>query len=279
MIVRVGSRNEVEHGKTGFAHFFEHMMFQGSKNYNDDYLKAVDDLGASNLNGSTNADRTNYYEVVPSNQLEAILFLEADRMGNLLEAMTQEKLDTQRDVVKNERRWSVDNQPYGTWWERLPALAYPPSHPFHHSLIGSMEDLTAASLEDVDDGGVGAGLLDAAVAVGAAMFERGLHRFAALVASDGWQVLREHVNSEFGPEAYARYVDALLTQEATNRADIDLDLRVPNRSDIRALVKEVSAPGRRGDVQAITAAENERPRAQPRPRTSREASPHRPTAP
>jgi predicted Zn-dependent peptidase len=78
-----------------------------------------------------------------------VLWLEADRMGNLLAAMTQQKLDTQRDVVKNERRWSVDNQPYGTWWERLPALAFPASHPFHHSLIGSMEDLSAASLEDV----------------------------------------------------------------------------------------------------------------------------------
>jgi predicted Zn-dependent peptidase len=86
---------------------------------------------------------------VPSNQLALALWLEADRMGRLLPAMTQQKLDTQRDVVKNERRWSVDNQPYGTWWEKLPALAFPPQHPFHHSLIGSMEDLTEASLDDV----------------------------------------------------------------------------------------------------------------------------------
>jgi zinc protease len=103
------------------------------------------------LNGSTWLDRTNYYETVPSNQLATALWLEADRMARLLPAMTQEKLDTQRDVVKNERRWSVDNQPYGTWWERLPALCYPPSHPYHHSLIGSMEHLEAASLEDVAD--------------------------------------------------------------------------------------------------------------------------------
>ncbi|MEO7963878.1 MAG: pitrilysin family protein, partial [Gemmatimonadaceae bacterium] len=101
------------------------------------------------LNGSTWLDRTNYYETVPSNQLALALWLEADRMGRLLPAMTQEKLDTQRDVVKNERRWSVDNQPYGTWWEKLPALAYPSSHPFHHSLIGSMEHLSEATLEDV----------------------------------------------------------------------------------------------------------------------------------
>src|SRR4028118_1411721 len=90
----VGSKNETA-GRTGFAHLFEHLMFQGSKNYDSDYLKVVDELGASTLNGSTNADRTNYYEVVPSNQLEAALFLESDRMGNLLEAMTQEKLDNQ----------------------------------------------------------------------------------------------------------------------------------------------------------------------------------------
>jgi predicted Zn-dependent peptidase len=101
------------------------------------------------LNGSTWLDRTNYFETVPSHHLELALWLEADRMGALLGAMTQEKLDTQRGVVMNERRWSVDNQPYGTWWERLPALCYPPSHPFHHSLIGSFEDLEAASLEDV----------------------------------------------------------------------------------------------------------------------------------
>jgi len=86
---------------------------------------------------------------VPSNQLELVLWLEANRMGWLLPAMTQQKLDTQRDVVKNERRWSVDNQPYGTWWERLPALVFPEEHPFHHSLIGSMSDLDAASLEDI----------------------------------------------------------------------------------------------------------------------------------
>jgi predicted Zn-dependent peptidase len=101
------------------------------------------------LNGSTWLERTNYFETLPSNQLAIALWLEADRMGALLPAMTQQKLDTQRDVVSNERRWSVDNQPYGTWWEKLPALTYPDPHPFHHSLIGSFDDLNAASLDDI----------------------------------------------------------------------------------------------------------------------------------
>ena len=144
----VGSKNETP-GRSGFAHLFEHLMFQGSKNYDSDYLKVVDELGASNLNGSTNADRTNYYEVLPSNQLEAALFLEADRMGNLLEAMTQEKLDNQRDVVKNERRQNYDNQPYGTASEKIAALMYPSTHPYSWTTIGSLGDLTAASQADV----------------------------------------------------------------------------------------------------------------------------------
>jgi predicted Zn-dependent peptidase len=144
----VGSANE-RPGRTGFAHLFEHMLFQGSADVAaNEHFEVVQRAGGT-LNGSTWLDRTNYYETVPSNQLELILWLEANRMGYLLDGMTQEKLDTQRDVVKNERRWSVDNQPYGTWWERLPALAYPEEHPFHHSLIGSMDDLTAASLDDV----------------------------------------------------------------------------------------------------------------------------------
>ena len=144
----VGSANE-RHGRTGFAHLFEHMLFQGSANVgSNEHFELVQRAGGT-LNGSTWLDRTNYFETVPSNQLELALWLEADRMGYLLPAMTQQKLDTQRDVVQNERRWSMDNQPYGTWWERLPALAFPPEHPFHHSLIGSMADLDAASLDDI----------------------------------------------------------------------------------------------------------------------------------
>ena len=144
----VGSANERK-GRTGFAHLFEHMLFQGSANVGtNEHFELIQRAGGT-LNGSTWLDRTNYFETVPSNHLEQVLWLEADRMGHLLPAMTQQKLDLQRDVVKNERRWSVDNQPYGTWWERVPALAFPEDHPFHHSLIGSMEDLSGASLEDV----------------------------------------------------------------------------------------------------------------------------------
>ncbi len=144
----VGSANERD-GRTGFAHLFEHMLFQGSEHVGaNEHFELVQRAGGT-LNGSTWLDRTNYFETVPSHHLELALWLESDRMGALLPAMTQEKLDTQRDVVMNERRWSVDNQPYGTWWERLPALCYPPTHPFHHSLIGSMDHLTAASLDDI----------------------------------------------------------------------------------------------------------------------------------
>lgn len=144
----VGSANERPE-RTGFAHLFEHMLFQGSANVEaNEHFELVQRAGGT-LNGSTWLDRTNYYETLPSHQLALALWLEADRMGRMLPAMTQQKLDTQRDVVKNERRWTVDNQPYGSWWERLPALAFPESHPFHHSLIGSMEHLSAASLEDV----------------------------------------------------------------------------------------------------------------------------------
>jgi predicted Zn-dependent peptidase len=144
----VGSANE-RPGRTGFAHLFEHMLFQGSASVGaNEHFELVQRAGGT-LNGSTWLDRTNYFETVPSNQLELALWLEADRMGWLLPAMTQQKLDTQRDVVQNERRWSMDNQPYGTWWERMPALAFPMSHPFHHSLIGSMADLDAASLDDI----------------------------------------------------------------------------------------------------------------------------------
>jgi zinc protease len=144
----VGSANE-RTGRTGFAHLFEHMLFQGSASVAaNEHFELVQRAGGT-LNGSTWLDRTNYFETVPSNQLELALWLEANRMGYLLPAMTQQKLDTQRDVVQNERRWSMDNQPYGTWWERLPALCFPSTHPFHHSLIGSMADLDAASLDDI----------------------------------------------------------------------------------------------------------------------------------
>ncbi|MGH2446245.1 MAG: M16 family metallopeptidase [Thermoleophilaceae bacterium] len=144
----VGSKHE-KPGKTGFAHLFEHMMFQGSANVEKGQHFSLVQAAGGTLNASTWLDRTNYYETLPGHELELALWLEADRMASLLPAMTQEKLDNQRDVVKNERRWSVDNQPYGTWDEKMQELVYPAAHPYHHSTIGSMEDLSAASLDDV----------------------------------------------------------------------------------------------------------------------------------
>jgi zinc protease len=144
----VGSRHE-RAGKTGFAHLFEHMMFQGSLHVEKgEHMSLVQGAGGT-LNASTWLDRTNYFETLPSHELELALWLEADRMASLLPSMTQEKLDNQREVVKNERRWSVDNQPYGDWDERMQALVFPETHPYHHPTIGSMEDLGAASLDDV----------------------------------------------------------------------------------------------------------------------------------
>ncbi|MEP7040248.1 MAG: pitrilysin family protein [Chloroflexota bacterium] len=146
----VGSRHE-KPGKTGFAHLFEHMMFQGSANVaKGEHFDLVQGAGGT-LNASTWLDRTNYFETLPSHELELALWLESDRLASLLPAMTQEKLDNQRDVVKNERRWSVDNQPYGTWDEKLQELLFPDGHPYHHPTIGSMADLDAASLDDVQE--------------------------------------------------------------------------------------------------------------------------------
>src|SRR3982751_4112986 len=133
---KVGSKDE-KPGRTGFAHLFEHLMFQGSQHHDDEYFGPIEKVGAQ-INGSTNTDRTNYYENVPSNALELALWLESDRMGFLLPALTQAKLDNQRDVVKNERRQRVDNQPYGQSFEILARTLYPPEHPYHHSTIGSM---------------------------------------------------------------------------------------------------------------------------------------------
>ncbi len=143
----VGSKNE-RPGRTGFAHLFEHMMFQGSKHYDKDYFGPLQEAGGR-LNGSTNPDRTNYWETVPSNYLELALWMESDRMGFLLPAMTQAKLDNQRDVVKNERRQSYENRPYGLTDETLLAAMCPPDHPYSWPVIGSMTDLTAASREDI----------------------------------------------------------------------------------------------------------------------------------
>jgi zinc protease len=152
LIYNVGSKME-QAGKTGFAHLFEHMMFKGSKNVADGQhfalLEAAGGRAGSDINGTTNWDRTNYFEQIPSNQLELGLWLESDRMGTLTQTLTKEKLDNQREVVKNERRQSIDNQPYGTWLEKSGELLFPEGHPYHHSVMGSMEDLSAASVADV----------------------------------------------------------------------------------------------------------------------------------
>ena len=144
----VGSKHEVA-GKTGFAHLFEHVMFQGSGHVAKAEHMALVQAAGGTMNGTTFLDRTNYFETVPSHQLELALWLEADRMATLLDALNQENLDNQRDVVKNEKRSSYDNRPYGDWFHKLQEHLFPPDHPYHHPTIGSMEDLDAASLEDV----------------------------------------------------------------------------------------------------------------------------------
>ncbi|HWM40585.1 MAG TPA: pitrilysin family protein [Streptomyces sp.] len=143
----VGSRHEVA-GRTGLAHLFEHLMFQGSAQVSGNgHFELVQGAGGS-LNGTTSFERTNYYETMPAHELELALWLEADRMGSLLTALDETSMENQRDVVKNERRQRYDNVPYGTAFEKLTAMAYPEGHPYHHTPIGSMADLDAASLED-----------------------------------------------------------------------------------------------------------------------------------
>jgi predicted Zn-dependent peptidase len=143
----VGSRQDAN-GRTGLAHLFEHLMFQGSAQVSGNgHFELVEGAGGS-LNGSTSFERTNYYETMPAHQLELALWLEADRMGSLLAALDEESLENQRDVVKNERRQRYDNVPYGTAFERLTALAFPEGHPYHHTPIGSMADLEAVTLDD-----------------------------------------------------------------------------------------------------------------------------------
>lgn len=145
---KVGSANESK-GKTGFAHLFEHMMFQGSKHVPKEmHFKYIEEAGG-NLNGSTSFDRTNYYETLPSNSLELALWLESDRMGFLLDALTQEKLDNQKDVVINERLQRYDNQPYGLAWEIIFSNLFPENHPYHWPTIGWLEDIKKFELNDV----------------------------------------------------------------------------------------------------------------------------------
>jgi len=145
---KVGSANEIE-GKTGFAHLFEHMMFQGSENIPKEmHFKYIEEAGG-NLNGSTSIDRTNYFESLPSNNLNLALWLESDRMGFLLQSLTQDKLDNQKDVVMNERRERYENQPYGLAWEILFSNLFQKDHPYHWPTIGWMKDIEKFQLDDV----------------------------------------------------------------------------------------------------------------------------------
>ncbi len=144
----VGSKDEAP-GRTGFAHLFEHVLFQGSEHVGDEEHFAYVEQAGGSANGSTWFDKTMYHETLPSRYVDLGLWLESDRMGFLLPALTQEAFEGQRKVVKNERRWRVDNQPYGSWLERLLALAFPPAFPYHWPVIGFMPDLDAATLADV----------------------------------------------------------------------------------------------------------------------------------
>ena len=145
----VGSKNEPK-GRSGFAHLFEHLMFNGSENHDDDYFQPLERVGATDLNGTTSWDRTNYFQNVPTGALDVVLFLESDRMGHMLGAVTQEKLDEQRGVVQNEKRQS-ENQPYGQVNNRLTYAMWPERHPYAHTVIGELEDLDAAELDDVHE--------------------------------------------------------------------------------------------------------------------------------
>lgn len=147
----VGGLHEKE-GRSGFAHLFEHMMFQGSAHIGEDqHFKILQSIGGTQMNGTTDFDRTNYFETVPSNELETALWLESDRMGFLLPSVTKKSLQNQIDVVQNERRQSVVNRPYGLMMEKITKTLYPKPHPYHGDVIGSMEDIASATLEDVKD--------------------------------------------------------------------------------------------------------------------------------
>jgi zinc protease len=145
----VGAKNE-RAGKTGFAHLFEHLMFNGSEHYNDDYFKVLERLGATDLNGTTNSDRTNYFQNVPVSALDTVLWMESDRMGHLLGVIDQARLDEQRGVVQNEKRQG-ENEPYGQVFNLIQENTFPKGHPYSWTVIGSMEDLSAASLDDVKE--------------------------------------------------------------------------------------------------------------------------------
>ena len=143
----VGSKDEPA-GRSGFAHLFEHLMFQASENHDGEFFEPFKQVGATDQNGTTNTDRTNYFQNVPTTALDMALWMESDRMGHLLGAVDQAALDEQRGVVQNEKRQG-ENQPYGQVWDKLTRALYPKGHPYHHGVIGSMNDLNAAALDDL----------------------------------------------------------------------------------------------------------------------------------
>src|SRR5687767_10297440 len=143
----VGSKNE-QPGRTGFAHLFEHLMFEGSEHHDSGYFPPLQQAGAL-LNGSTNTDRTNYWEVVPTSAVDLALWMESDRMGYLLPALTRDRFETQRDVVLNERRQNYENRPYGMAMMAITSALFPPAHPYHWMTIGAADDIRAMQLEDV----------------------------------------------------------------------------------------------------------------------------------
>ncbi|GAC1314415.1 MAG: hypothetical protein NVSMB14_14930 [Isosphaeraceae bacterium] len=145
----VGSKNE-DRSRRGFAHLFEHLMFEGSEHYPGDFFQPLQRLGAS-VNGSTSSDRTNYFEDIPAAHCELVLGMESDRMGNLLPALTDQKIRVQKDVVKNEYRQNYANRPYGQAWRILAEALYPPQHPYSWLTIGAMEDVEAAGRDDIED--------------------------------------------------------------------------------------------------------------------------------
>jgi zinc protease len=192
----VGSKNE-KPGKSGFAHLFEHLMFNGSEHFNTDYFQALEAIGATDLNGTTNEDRTNYFQNVPVGALDQVLWLESDRMGHLLKAIDQAKLDEQRGVVQNEKRQG-ENQPYAKGFDIAQKEMYPPHHPYGHTVIGEMEDLNAASIDDVHEwfktyyGAANAVLVVAGDVTPEAAYEKVLKYFGNIPA--GPTVSRPEVN-------------------------------------------------------------------------------------
>jgi zinc protease len=207
----VGSKNETP-GRTGFAHLFEHLMFEGSQHYDRGYFHPLQEAGAA-LNGSTNADRTNYWEVVPTNALDLALWMESDRMGYLLPALTDAKFENQREVVLNERRQNYENRPYGLAGMAIVAALYPPDHPYHWLTIGAADDIRAAHIDDVR-----------------AFFERYYHPRNASLALAG------DIDPEHGLALAAQYFDEIAGGIRPER--VQLAEPAPRADDLRLVLED-----------------------------------------